>query len=122
MTRLLELLGLALPEWEGPTVCETAPETVVDRPLPPVAKTEDGEDEEGVATREEVEAVALAAAAAIKNEAASPLSAPDTPPLLENGRCPSADEDTPPTNGPASPEAAVSPPASKRLKTQPLLA
>ncbi|XP_061098922.1 NAD-dependent protein deacetylase sirtuin-6 [Conger conger] len=130
MTRLLKLLGLAIPEWAGPTVCEVAAETVAERPLPPAAKAEEDqlgvatrEEVAAVATREEVAAVALAAAAAIKSE--SDASVQDTPPLQENGRCPPADdeaEDTPPKNGPAHSDGVTSPPASKRIKTEPALA
>ncbi|XP_064184670.1 NAD-dependent protein deacetylase sirtuin-6 [Anguilla rostrata] len=131
MTRLLKLLGLDLPEWEGPTVCEIAAETVAapqrppPAPAPATAKTEAEESELGVATREEVAAVALAAAAAVKTEASASPSAPNTPPRLENGRCPPADEEgeeSRSTNGSAYSEGVASPPASKRLKTQPLLA
>ncbi|KAJ8274087.1 hypothetical protein COCON_G00087120 [Conger conger] len=109
MTRLLKLLGLAIPEWAGPTVCETEEDQLG------VATRE--EDQLGVATREEVAAVALAAAAAIKSE--SDASVQDTPPLQENGRCPPADdeaEDTPPKNGPAHSDGVTSPPPRNASK------
>ncbi|KAJ8270066.1 hypothetical protein GJAV_G00109960 [Gymnothorax javanicus] len=128
MTQLLKLLGLDLPEWEGPTVCEIAPETSsAPQRLSPVSapKTEDDDGELGVATREEVEAVERAVAAVVKAEAASSISVNDTPSVLENGHCPSANEEekeTPPTNGSAHCDDINSPPASKRLKTEPPLA
>ncbi|KAJ8367465.1 hypothetical protein AAFF_G00317620 [Aldrovandia affinis] len=98
MAQLLKLLGLAVPTWEGPTLCETAPVELKPRllaelkPRLPADRTPDAE-QGGVASREEVAAVL----AAVKREAASP--------------------DTPPGNGPAPSKGMARPPASKRLKT-----
>ncbi|KAJ8357805.1 hypothetical protein SKAU_G00205990 [Synaphobranchus kaupii] len=121
MSRLLKLLGLDLPEWEGPTVCETATETIA------AVKAEDGENELGVATREEMEAVALAASAAVKREAATHPAVPDNaPPPGKTGavRLPTRRSLKRHTSQMAPPtlRAWPAPPASKRLKTQPLLA
>ncbi|KAI1882957.1 hypothetical protein AGOR_G00240230 [Albula goreensis] len=118
MGLLMKMLGLEVPQWEGPTVCETASPDVkppLPLPLPAVKANENGL---GVATEQELAAVK----AAIKREAASTTDMPSFP---ENARCPSGSENvgdpTPPENGTIPTEDVASPPASKKLKTQPLL-
>ncbi|KAG5847881.1 hypothetical protein ANANG_G00130930 [Anguilla anguilla] len=87
MTRLLKLLGLDLPEWEGPTVCEIAAETVAapSARRPPRHRQDGGRGERAGRGHPGGGGGRGLAAAAVKAEASASPAAPTRPLAWKTG-------------------------------------
>ncbi|XP_036410377.1 NAD-dependent protein deacetylase sirtuin-6 [Megalops cyprinoides] len=112
MGQLMKLLGLEIPKWEGPTLCESS--TDAKPPLLAAVKTEEkketkeeGADKSAVAKKEEV-----------KSDD-SPASATDTPSPPDNTRRQHEGEQLTSANGSDPSDGTDDPPLPKKPRTEP---